>query len=189
VWQGNVCAIGIAGGFLEPLEATTIHITYVQIKALTELFMPHYTPAAAAPLAQHYNRMIDQMYNDFVDFVSFHYHTGRDDTQFWADYQQESSMTDANRARRDKWRHAYPVREDFPGVLSHRFFLTTGVLVWMPMLCGMGLLDRQTARQWLNASPYLSQARGNAQRYTAARDLIAQTAVSQRDAIAYLQGR
>ena len=73
-WKSNVACIGLAGGFLEPLEAATIHMMCGQIKALTELFLPYYSPRAAASLSNHYNQMFDLMYRDLVDFISIHYH-------------------------------------------------------------------------------------------------------------------
>ncbi|MFP6693877.1 MAG: tryptophan halogenase family protein [Pirellulales bacterium] len=187
-WQGNVCAIGLAGGFLEPLEATTIHIMHVQIKVLTELFLPFFRRESAQPLSRKFNKMMEIMYGDYVDFVSFHYHSGRSDTEFWRDYQKEQSITDANLLRREKWAHSFPAREDFAGDFTHRVFLTSGIVVWMPMLCGLGLLDRQHARIQLANTKFMDRAVQNATEYVRVSDFVLQNALTSNEAIRYLRG-
>jgi hypothetical protein len=187
-WEGNVCAIGLAGGFIEPLESTTIHIMHVQIKALTELLLPYYTHDARHALANKYNSLIATMYDDFVDFVSFHYRAGRSDTEFWRDYQRDDANSPANNARRDTWRFAYPSREDFVGLLTDRFVLTTGLLVWMPMLGGMGLLNRDAAAEVVRRSRFSRQAQANMAKYIQACDFLCANGVSQREAVKHLRG-
>lgn len=186
-WTGNVCAIGLAGGFIEALEATTIHIMYVQIKALAELFLPFYSREASPVLSRQFNQMMNTMYDDFVDFVSFHYHAGRSDTEFWQDYQKEGAITPRNRERREKWAFAYPLREDFTPSPTNRCFMTTGIMVWMPMLCALGCLHQHTAAALLSRSKYLEQGRRNATKYVAVREAICRGAISQQEAISFLR--
>ena len=127
--------------------------------------------------------MMNKMYEDFLDFVTFHYQTGRTDTEFWQDYQKPESITDNNRARRDKWRYSYPTREDFAADYTNRVFLTSSILVWMPMLCGMNILKKEHARALLSATKYMNLCRQNAQEYIKVREHICRNTVSQEDAI------
>ncbi|MDH3584156.1 MAG: tryptophan 7-halogenase [Phycisphaerae bacterium] len=189
-WEKNVCAIGLAGGFLEPLEATTIHAMHVQIMMLTELFLPFYTKQAANGLARKYNVMMDAMYEDYVDFVSFHYHTGRSDTEFWRDYQKKESVTDENHARMEKWAHAYPLREDFAPMMTSfgRAQLTSGLKIWMPMLCALGHVRKENAESWMASRKTVPLIRANRAKYRQLGDAICRTAVGQEDAIRYLCG-
>lgn len=187
-WEGNVCAIGLAGGFLEPLESTTIHMMDVQIKALTELFLPFFSRTSAPALSRKYNALIETMYEDFVDFVSFHYRTGRSDTTFWREYQEEEALTDRNRIRLETWRHAFPSREDFPGVQTDRFILTAGLLVWGPMLCGLGLLQPDHAQTVLQRTKAEIPSADNLARYMKIRDTIAAGALSQEETVRFLRG-
>lgn len=187
-WVNNVCAIGLAGGFIEPLESTTIHGMYVQTKLLADLLLPFYTPDASAALSQQYNYFIDVMYRDYVDFVSFHYHSGRCDTEFWRDYQKEVSITDANRTRMEKWAHVYPMREDFSSEFTRRVGHTTGILIWMPMLCGMGYLQPAHARRVLQISRHFEWARENVARYLSVHNLLAEFGIRHQEAIRYLRG-
>jgi tryptophan halogenase len=186
-WQGNVCAIGLSGVFSEPLEATTIHGVSVQIRLLTELYLPFCTRDAIAGMAEQYNRLVAAAYDDYVDFISFHYHTGRSDTEFWRDYQTPDSMTPANRVRMEKWRHAFPLREDFAPIHTQQAKLTSGLLVWAPMLSGMGLLKPEHARRLVELSRHRKELQENVERYLQIRNHITATALTHAEAIRFFR--
>src|SRR5207244_12127654 len=78
-WIKNVCTIGLSAGFIEPLESTTIHAMAMQIRFLTELFLPFYTSVSAPVLAEQYCRLVTMAYEDYLDFISLHYRAGRTD--------------------------------------------------------------------------------------------------------------
>jgi tryptophan halogenase len=187
-WQGNVCAIGLAGGFLEPLEATTIHIMYGQIKTLTEVFLPFVRRESAQALSQKFNAMMKSMYSDYMDFLTFHYQTGRTDTEFWRDYQKPESITDENLARREKWRHSFPVREDFATNPTSRVFLATGIMIWLPMLCGLGLLSQEHAQTMIASSKFADKARHNATKYSRVAEYLCQNGLTSSETIQFLRG-
>ena len=138
-------------------------------------------------LSDQYNDLLKTAYDDYVDFVSFHYHTGRQDTEFWRDYQKPDSITPTNARRMEKWKHAFPTREDFPGMVTLHTVLTTGLVIWMPMLSALDYLNREHARRQIALSDNRDQCRSNVTSYLEARNHIWQRGVSQEDAIAYLR--
>jgi tryptophan halogenase len=85
-WNRNCVAIGLAGGFLEPLESTSIYLIQIAITTLID----YLTDRAAAEARfdprsiDAYNRWIDMEYDRVRDFLILHYHaTERDDAPIW----------------------------------------------------------------------------------------------------------
>ena len=97
-WNRNVVAIGLASGFIEPLESTSIHLVQMGIAHLMTYFPSRGFDAA---VTDEYNRMMKDEFEWVRDFVVLHYKaTERDDSPFW-NYCREMVVPPALQARMD----------------------------------------------------------------------------------------
>ncbi|GAA0325438.1 tryptophan 7-halogenase [Sphingomonas oligophenolica] len=81
VWSKNCLALGLAGGFIEPLESTSIHLI---MNAVTRLMKSFPFNGFDEALIERYNAMSRAELEGVRDFIILHYKlTERDDNAFW----------------------------------------------------------------------------------------------------------
>jgi tryptophan halogenase len=109
-WIKNCVAVGLSGGFLEPLESTGVVLIEAAIAMIAELF-PHNGPIDAP--AQRFNRLMAERFDNIANFLKLHYCLSRRDEPFWRDNVDPDSIPDRLKELLEQWRYRPPNRYDF----------------------------------------------------------------------------
>ncbi|MCX7283325.1 MAG: tryptophan 7-halogenase [Novosphingobium sp.] len=128
-WVGNVVAIGLSSGFLEPLESTSIYLSHMAITRLIDLFpIDGVQPSGAAEASRReFNRLVDMEYDRIRDFLILHYHaTTRDDSPFW-DHVRTMTVPDSLAEKMALWRRTGRIAKYGEGL----FFEPSWVAVYL----------------------------------------------------------
>jgi tryptophan halogenase len=147
-WVGNVVAIGLASGFLEPLESTSIYLVQAAIQQLVGLF-----PMGTIDDADRdeFNRLVDVEYDRIRDFLILHYHaTERDDSPFW-NHVRTMAVPDSLAEKIELFRRAGRVAKYSEGL----FFEPS----WIAVYVGQGILP-EAWDQRADAADTLGLAQG-----------------------------
>jgi tryptophan halogenase len=110
-WIKNCVAVGLSGGFLEPLESSGIGL--IETAAYLVGFLFPYDGAMEAT-ARSFNAQMRERYARIVDFIKLHYClTQRTDSRFWIDNADLASVPLSLQDKLAMWRSRPPHRLDF----------------------------------------------------------------------------
>jgi glycine/D-amino acid oxidase-like deaminating enzyme len=150
-WINNCLSLGLSSSFLEPLEATSIHGSVVQLMVFAAFHLKHPREMTEVDRTS-YNGFAARQVDDFRDFINLHYVNGRRDTTFWR-HVANQCIGVATRQRLEQWQHKMPDYSDFkplPGRFAH-----TEQQLYYPVLDGLGLLNQRVARDYMDERPQL----------------------------------
>lgn len=115
LWAANCVAVGMAGGFIEPLEASALALIEQSAGLIRDLLPARAGREPMAMAAKGYNRQMLAHWDQIVEFLKLHYVlSARDDSDYWRAHRQPQSVPDSLRENLALWRHRSPARQDFP---------------------------------------------------------------------------
>ena len=130
-WNRNCVAIGLAAGFLEPLESTSLHLVQSAAIRLIRLF-----PSGELDQANidEFNRQTDFEWERIRDFIVLHYcATERDDSDFWR-YCRSMELPATLQRKIDLWRSNGRVFREDEELFSEES--------WIQVFLGQGIIPR-----------------------------------------------
>jgi tryptophan halogenase len=154
-WVKNVVAIGLSQGFVEPLEATSIHATLIQLDFLLTNSLNFFSKKEDTIFnanINRYNEFVGKFFDDIKDLIQLHYMTEREDTEFWKYCKYEMKRTDNVKEILEICKYRSPSMLDF------KFYHGSGNWgVWCWSLIGLGHLTKDIAKHTLNAYNYTDE--------------------------------
>ena len=131
-WEKNCVAMGLASGFIEPLESTSIHLIQRSVIRLVQMF-PY--DGIREPDVAEFNSQMQFEIDNVRDFIVLHYHvTNRTDTAFWREC-RAMDIPDSLTHRIELFRQAGRVFK----VPTELF----GENSWIQVMLGQGLTPEQ----------------------------------------------
>ena len=151
-WIGNCVAVGLAAGFLEPLESTGLFFVEEGARMLASLFPQG---RGSDRIAAHYNARLGALYEECLDFINLHYRlTRRRDSAFWRECATEARTTPTLSEMLARWEQIAPGPYDFAG--GRTLFVLAN---WMAVLHGMDGRARPGAPSPERPAPVRASAR------------------------------
>lgn len=132
IWKANCLSVGLSAGFIEPLEATAIHL----IARGLDFFLRYFPDRDCEPaLVREYNRRMIADFEELRDFIVLHYcASARDDSPFWQACAQ-LPLPDSLRERIELFQAQGIVREELDALFK--------ASSWQSVFEGMGIRPKQ----------------------------------------------
>jgi tryptophan halogenase len=113
-WVRNCVAVGLSGGFLEPLESTGIVLIEAAAWMIAKLFP---RSGGLEPTARLFNEAMGDRYRRVIDFIKLHYCLSkRTGNPFWTDNADARTIPDSLQEMLEMWRWRPPGAFDFPNL-------------------------------------------------------------------------
>lgn len=130
VWVKNCIAIGLASGFVEPLESTSIHLIMIAVTRLLQVFPFR---GVSEAVAERFNLQSSREIEGIRDFIILHYRLNERGEDFWRAC-REMDLPDSLRQRIALFAEAAHALQD-----SHDLFRVDS---WVQVMLGQRLAPR-----------------------------------------------
>lgn len=112
-WRKNCVAIGMAAGFIEPLEATALVLIELSASMIAEQ-LPR-DRGTMSTVAKRYNKRLLDHWASIINFLKMHYAlSGRNDSDYWRDHRRSTSIPESLKEQLALWEANTPWKFDEP---------------------------------------------------------------------------
>ncbi len=132
-WVKNCLAIGLAQGFLEPLEATALHIVLATVESFIEAVE---AGGQSDAVRDAFNDRVGRRYEGIRDYIVCHYRAAlRHDTDYWREARGHDRLSDSLKGIFSAWFTGGDVEQE---VAAQEIAGYYSALSWHCMLAGYG---------------------------------------------------
>jgi len=140
-WIKNCVTIGLAGMFVEPLEASSIGSTIQMMRAVIPI-LPMWERNDDVTIKT-YNKIINEIATNIVDFIQLHYFVKREDTEFWKWCKHNIKMTEFNQEYLETFKNRFVGITPF----FHNTLTMFKGLNYAQVMHGLGLFNTEKIKQ------------------------------------------
>lgn len=151
-WQKNCLALGLSQGFIEPLEATALHL----VQICTEMFIEKFTEGGYTPEHRDdYNTFAKLRFDKVRDYIVAHYKLNtRDDSDYWRDNRNNNHLSPSLLQVLDKW---FKCEDLSAEIRRQNIGMHWDTISWHCLLAGYGAFPPVAANQPGEGDHYLEQ--------------------------------
>ena len=173
-WIKNVTAIGLSSSFLEPLQATSIHTSLIQMDTIFSNYLSlNKTELLLKQNLDKYNQFMSYLIDEYKNLIRIHYYNKRNDSDFWRFCNNELPMSDSVKDMIELCKYRSPSNFDFA-----TYHGASGWGVWCWTLYGLETLPKSSVMNSLkkfSTINYTKQIHTNTLKKGSTLDKIVQT--------------
>jgi hypothetical protein len=138
-WAKNCLAVGLSQGFIEPLEATALHLVQETLLSFIEAYsMAGFTDKNR----DKFNQIINHRFESVRDYIVCHYKVNsRTDTDYWRANSSNNDISESLRHILQCWVSGADLRQEIERQQIGRYFPS---ISWHCLLAGYGLFPEQS---------------------------------------------
>jgi len=113
LWHQNCVAVGMAAGFIEPLEASALAMIEQSAQMISDQLPA--TKQTMKITAKRFNEKFTKHWQQIIEFLKLHYVISkRDDSSYWLDNRESSTIPNSLQEMLSLWRYQAPSKYDIP---------------------------------------------------------------------------
>jgi len=133
-WFRNCLAVGLSQGFIEPLEATALHLAQDTIQSFTDYFAAGKTSESDK---KDFNRSISARFEGIRDYIVCHYKVNsRTDSDYWRECAENTNLSSSLASLLDAWNAGDDISVEIERQGIGRYY---PVISWHCLLSGYGV--------------------------------------------------